>query len=67
VQQQPIVWRQVSGTNTAVATTAVLSTTVDSSPKAVTNQILWTSRATQKRQLNGPENTGKRWFPRIAI
>ncbi|BFG04680.1 protein split ends [Drosophila madeirensis] len=57
VQQQPIVWRQVSGTNTAVATTAVLSTTADTSPAAVGNKILWTSRATQKRQLNGPENT----------
>ncbi|XP_001360549.4 uncharacterized protein E(Pc) [Drosophila pseudoobscura] len=57
VQQQPIVWRQVSGTNTAVATTAVLSTTADTSPAAVGNKILWTSRGTQKRQLNGPENT----------
>ncbi|KAH8321395.1 hypothetical protein KR074_003760 [Drosophila pseudoananassae] len=57
VQQQPIVWRQVSGTNTAVATTAVLSTSVDTSPAAVGSKIVWTSRATQKRQVNGPENT----------
>ncbi|KAH8372613.1 hypothetical protein KR009_001029 [Drosophila setifemur] len=57
VQQQPIVWRQVSGTNTAVATTAGLPTLVDTSPAAVGSKIVWTSRATQKRQLNGPENT----------
>lgn len=59
VQQQPIVWRQVSGTNTAVATTAVLSTSVDTSPAAVGSKIFWTNRATQKRQVNGPENTGE--------
>ncbi|TDG50656.1 hypothetical protein AWZ03_002960 [Drosophila navojoa] len=57
-QQQPIVWRQVSGTNTAVATTAVLSSTTADSATAVGNKIVWTSRATQKRQ-NGPENTGE--------
>ncbi|XP_030388402.1 uncharacterized protein LOC115634683 [Scaptodrosophila lebanonensis] len=46
VQQQPIVWRQLSGTTTSEAPAT-----------AVGNKILWTNRAGQKRQLNGPENT----------
>lgn len=46
---QQIVWRQIGPNITTPADCAVAGTG---------NKIVWTSRPAQKRQLNGPENTG---------
>ena len=57
---QQIVWRQIGSTNVTTTPAGMLTGTAnaDCTVAGTGNKIVWTSRPAQKRQLNGPENTG---------
>ena len=66
---QQIVWRQIGSTNVTTTPAGMLTGTAnaDCAVAGTGNKIVWTSRPAQKRQLNGPENTGIFLILRLLI